>query len=284
MRKAILGVAIAGVVASVAILAQSQLSDNTVDDVTAAPSAQPEPNAPSAPSATDVATPETVAATAPRTADQRPVAPVPNTVMLPVSEQTNPSAAVLRRASTAYTNVKSLRADFVQKRDNPLLGSTTTSRGTIYQKQPDRFLMQFSDPAGDVIVSDGEHFWLYYPSADRRQVLRAPAAQGGAGGVDLQAQFLGDPLKRFTPTYHGTETLSGRNAHVITLVPRENVGYQSLKVWVDAKDAMVRRFVLTENNGLVQEFQLSNLAINPALSNDLFRFTPPADARIVDRP
>jgi outer membrane lipoprotein carrier protein len=282
MRKTILGVALAGVIASVAILAQSQLSDNTTDEVVAGPQVPQALPAPPAPSDTNVVF--VPAPVAPRAADERPVVPVPNIASAPAPEQTNPAAGVLRRASTAYTNVKSMRADFVQKRDNPLLGAATTSRGAIYQKRPDRFLMKFSEPAGDVIVSDGQYFWLYYPSADRRQVLRAPAAQGGAGGVDLQAQFLGDPLKRFTPTYHGTETLAGRNAHVITLVPRENVGYKSLKVWVDAKDSMVRRFVLTESNGLVQEFQLSNLQINPALSNDLFRFTPPADARIVERP
>lgn len=283
MRKAIVVVALAGVVASVAVLAQSQLADNKAEyEVagTSAPQVQPP-----APADTDVAASDPVAAAAPPNAVERLVTPVPNTVAVPAAtEQATPAAAVLRRASTAYTNVKSMRADFEQKRDNPLLGSTTTSRGTLYQKQPDRFLMRFSEPAGDVIVSDGQYFWLYYPSADRRQVLRAPAAQGGAGGVDLQAQFLGDPLKRFTATYHGTEVVAGRNAHVITLVPRENVGYNSLKVWVDAGDSMVRRFVLTESNGLVQEFQLSNLRLNLALSNDLFRFTPPADARIVERP
>jgi len=190
---------------------------------------------------------------------------------------------ILKRASVAYAKVQTLRADFVQKRDNPLLSSTTTSRGTIYQKRPDRFLMKFSQPAGDVIVSDGRYFWVYYPSADKRQVLRAAASEQGAGGVDLQAQFLGDPLRRFTNTFHGIEKVNGRDAYVLTLVPRSDMGYKRLKVWIDARDSLVRRFVLTENNDVVQDYTLSNLAINPVLSNDLFRFTPPADAKIIER-
>jgi outer membrane lipoprotein carrier protein len=190
---------------------------------------------------------------------------------------------ILTRASAAYKKVQSLRADFVQKRQNPLLGSNTTSRGKLYQKRPDRFLLKFTQPSGDVIVADGRYFWVYYPSADKRQVLRAAASQGAAGGVDLQAQFLGDPLHRFTYTFDGVEPVAGRKAYLMTLVPRTNAGYKSLKVWIDAKDYMARRFILTESNGVVQEFTLSNLSINPVLPNSLFHFTPPADARIVDR-
>ena len=301
MRRVILGVALAGVVASIAVLTQSQMSDkeggarNASDSAGRVLPAAPVDSSntlpdPLAEPQTAVPTPDGSSSTAPAPAPspesgERPKSAERPHVDLPVIEDDQSSgAAVLRRAATAYKNVSSMRADFVNKRDNPLLSSTSTYRGTLYQKRPDKFLMKFSDPAGDMIVSDGRYFWLYYPSADRRQVLRAPAQTGAAGGVDLQAQFLGDPLTRFTHTYHGQQSVGGRSTHVLTLVPRQNAGYKSLKVWIDAKDALVRRFVLTENNGLVQEFALSGLVVNPSLSNDLFVFKPPADARIIERP
>jgi outer membrane lipoprotein carrier protein len=194
------------------------------------------------------------------------------------------TAEILKRAAAAYSKVKSFRAEFVQKRENPLLGSTSTNRGSIYQKRPDRFLMKFTQPAGDVIVSDGRYFWVYYPSADKRQVLRAPASADASSGVDLFAQFVGDPERRFAATFHGIETANGRSAYVLTLVPRGDAQYKSLKVWLDTKDFMARHFILTEYNGVVQEFTLSNLRINPVLNNDLFRFMPPPNARIVEQP
>ncbi len=192
-------------------------------------------------------------------------------------------AAVLRRAAVAYSNVRSLRADFVQRRENPLLGSSTTSRGTLYQRSPDRFALRFTQPAGDLIIADGQYFWVYYPSVDKRQVIRAQASAGGAGAVDLKAQFIGNPVERFTHTYHGTEKMGGRTVHVLTLVPRQDAGYKSLKVWIDGMDSLVRRFIITEPTGAEVEFQLSNLSVNPNIGNDIFRFTPPADAVIVDR-
>jgi outer membrane lipoprotein carrier protein len=187
---------------------------------------------------------------------------------------------ILRATARRYEQVRSLQAEFVQQLHNPLLGQTTRSRGTLYQRQPDRFLMRFSDPEGDVIVSDGEFFWVYYPSVDARQVIRSPR---GPQGLDLHAQFIGDPVRRFAATSHGRESVHGRPAHVLTLVPREPMGYRSLKVWIDVADHLVRRFELVEENGNVRQFELHDVVANPSLPDRLFQFTPPAGAQVIQR-
>lgn len=191
--------------------------------------------------------------------------------------------AILERASAAYADVRSMQADFAMTMTNPLLRRTTNSRGTLYQRRPDRIALRFSEPAGDVIVSDGRYFWIYYPSVDERQVIRMPASQGASGGVDLQAQFVGDPTERFEATMHGTERVGDRDAYVLTLEPRGPAAYRTLKVWLDTRDYLARRFEITEENGAVRRFDLSSVRTNLTLSDATFRFTPPADAQIVDR-
>jgi len=201
----------------------------------------------------------------------------------PASEQQqDDGAAILRRAATAYADVRSMQADFVMQFNNPLLRQQTTSRGTIYQQRPDRIALRFTDPAGDVILSDGEYFYVYQPSVDAQQATRTPASPGAGGGVDLQAQFIGNPVERFEYTLHGTESVGGRDANVMTLVPRERAEYRSLKVWFDARDSIARRFEITEHNGSTRRFDLSNLRLNPTIPADVFRFTPPAGVRIVN--
>jgi outer membrane lipoprotein carrier protein len=204
-------------------------------------------------------------------------------VAAPAPQQPSDEGAdVLRRASAAYENVRSLRADFVMNFENPLLRQSTTSRGTIYQRQPDRIALRFSDPDGDVILSDGAHFWVYYPSVNAQQVIRSPASAGGESGVNLQAQFVGNPVERFQYELHGTEAVGGRTAHVLTLVPRQRAEYRSLKVWIDARDGLARRFEITEHNGSVRRFDLQNMQVNPTIQESVFRFTPPAGARVID--
>jgi outer membrane lipoprotein carrier protein len=200
----------------------------------------------------------------------------------PAQPAADEGATALRQASAAYESVRSLRADFVMSFDNPLLRETTTSRGTIYQRQPDRIAIRFSDPAGDVVLSDGQYFWVYYPSVNAQQVMRSPAAAGGETGVNLQAQFVGNPVERFRYDLHGTEAVAGRAARVLTLVPRQRAEYRSLKVWIDTRDGLVRRFELTEHNGNVRRFELQNLQTNPTISEAVFQFSPPPGARIID--
>jgi outer membrane lipoprotein carrier protein len=177
-----------------------------------------------------------------------------------------------------------MRAGFMMAVENPLLRTTTNSRGILYQKSPDRIKLEFTDPEGDLIVGDGTHFWVYYPSVDANQVIRAPAAQAGASGsVDLRAQFVGDPVTRFEFTLNGSESVEGRPASVLTLVPKQDMGYRQLKVWIDREDGLARKFDIVEHSGLTRHIQLSSLEINPALGDAEFRFTPPPGARIIER-
>jgi outer membrane lipoprotein carrier protein len=195
----------------------------------------------------------------------------------------NKAYALLDRAVATYQDVHSLRAEFTQELTNPLLGTRTESAGTMFQREPDGFLMRFSKPAGDVIVSDGQYFWIYYPSVDAKQVIRSPADVSGRPGVDLQAQFIGNPEQRFQATYDGTATLQGRNTDVLTLVPRTDAGYRSMKVWIDAQDHLVRQFEITDAQGVVRQIELRDIVVNPTLPDSLFQFTPPPGARIIDR-
>jgi outer membrane lipoprotein carrier protein len=257
---------------------------------TPADSAPPPETAPSAPNAIPTSAAEQPHAAQPpaqsggtSAARQDSPATPPATAPAQNEAQEDEGARILRAASAAYEPVRSLQADFTLRTSNPVLRSATTSRGTLYQRQPDRILLRFSEPQGDVIVGDGTYFWVYYPSTDAEQVLQAPASQAGSGGVDLKAQFVGDPVTRFRYTLQGEESVGGRTAHVLTLVPRTRADYTQLKVWVDTGDSLVRRFEITEHNGGVRRFDLENLRINPALADDLFRFTPPAGARVVRR-
>lgn len=198
------------------------------------------------------------------------------------SEPADPSAsAILRRAERTYAGVRSMQADFVQRVTVPLLDQTQRSRGTLFHRRPDRFLMRFSDPQGDVIVADGRHLWMYYPSADAKQVLRTTLAEAGST-VDLQQEFLSDTDRRFSVTHEGVETVGGRPADRLRLIPREPSQYLRVTIWVDREDSMVRRFEMVEQNESVRTLELSNLRPNVSLPDELFRFTPPAGAEVFD--
>jgi outer membrane lipoprotein carrier protein len=241
----------------------------------------PAPAQDAAPVAAETAATATGRDSAPATATAAPeLPPVP----AHASDTSDAGTRALARASGAYETLDALRADFTMELNNPLLRRTTTSRGRLAQRAPDRILLRFTEPDGDVIVGDGTYFWVFYPSVSPDQVTRAPAAQAGSGGVDLRAQFVGEPAERFDWTLEGTENVAGRPAHVLTLVPKEPAGYRSLRVWIDDEDGLVRRFRIEEHNGSMRTFELSSVEKNPTLPDSLFRFEPPEGVRIVAPP
>ncbi|MEX2582639.1 MAG: outer membrane lipoprotein carrier protein LolA [Gemmatimonadota bacterium] len=188
---------------------------------------------------------------------------------------------ILERAEQVYLAVRSMEADFTQRVYVPLLDDDISSRGRIYHRAPDRFLMRFTDPEGDLIVTDGQYAWMYYPSNDPGQVMRARLAEGGQQ-VDLQREFLSDATERYSATRTGSEQVGGRNTHALTLRPRGPSPYTQVRLWVDAETFLVRRFQITEANESVRTLEMSNLRTNVELSDALFSFTPPPGAQVIE--
>ncbi|HLL82879.1 MAG TPA: outer membrane lipoprotein chaperone LolA, partial [Longimicrobium sp.] len=189
---------------------------------------------------------------------------------------------ILRRTEARADAIRTLEADFVQSLRVPLLNQNQNSAGRLYQRKPDRFLMRFTQPAGDVMVADGRYFWLYYPSTDRTQVIRTSIAKGG-GAVDLQRQFIGNAAARFVATLNRGEVVDGHDTHALTLVPRQASPYKVLRIWVDKDDYTVRRFEMTEENESVRRVELRNIRVNGTIPDNTFRFTPPQGTQVFDQ-
>ncbi|HET7464397.1 MAG TPA: outer membrane lipoprotein chaperone LolA [Longimicrobium sp.] len=204
------------------------------------------------------------------------------TTAAPVRGGRQDANEILARVEQTAAGVRTLEADFVQTLHVPLLNTDRTSTGKLYQRKPDRFLMRFTEPAGDVMVADGRHFWIYYPSSDRTQVVRTSIAEGGEQ-ADFQRQFLSNATSRFVATLNGVETVAGRPTYALTLVPKRESPYKVIRIWVDRDDNLVRRFEMTEENDSVRRLELRNLKVNQPVSDALFTFTPPAGTQVIDQ-
>lgn len=190
--------------------------------------------------------------------------------------------AVLAKAADAYQEVRTIRSEFVQKIEIRALEREKAGRGVVYQKKPNFFLMKFEEPAGDLLVADGEYFWMYYPSAQPDQVVRT-AVNSTSEGATLGGQFLVNPTERYVAVYVGTEAVHGRSAHLLSLVPRFEAPYTLVRVWVDAEDYLVRKFEIHEENETIRTITLQNVQAGIDLPDDLFQFSPPPGVEVFTR-
>jgi outer membrane lipoprotein carrier protein len=113
--------------------------------------------------------------------------------------------AVMDRAVKAYASLNSVRAEFRQSITNPITGTNSTSRGVLLRKDPNLLSINFSDPKGDRIVSDGQSLWIYLPSSAPGQVIKTSArANNALAMVDPGGAFLSSPAARYTMSIQST--------------------------------------------------------------------------------
>lgn len=190
---------------------------------------------------------------------------------------------ILQSAADRYQAISGFCADFQQVVENDILRETTRSRGQICQADSDRFEMRFADAFdGDRVVADGEHLWIYLPSADPGQVFQG-AANGGGGQFDLHREFLSEPGRRYAPTLEGRDEVDGRETWVLLLEPMGPSPFLRARIWVDAADFMVRKLEITEDEGFVRMVELSALEVNPTIPPERFQFEPPSGVQVIRR-
>jgi outer membrane lipoprotein carrier protein len=198
--------------------------------------------------------------------------------------QAQDANAVIGRAAKVYRSVGSLKANFVQVIDNPMIDSAE-SQGTLIQAGPDKLSMRFTDPAGEAIVIDGQHVWVYTPSTVPGQVIRLAVPSGGpAYGYNLLAWFLDRPAERYKASYLRHERVNGRTADVIQLVPAvPDLPFEKAVIWLDQGSGLPQRLEIHEQSGATRTLNLSQVRVNEQVPARTFTFKVPSGVRVVDQ-
>ena len=191
---------------------------------------------------------------------------------------------IVGRSSRVYRSLSSLKADFVQVIDNPMIDSAE-SRGTLVQAGDDKLAMRFTDPPGEAIVIDGQHVWVYTPSTTPGQVIRMAVPSGGpVYGYNMLAWLLDRPAERYTAKYARADKLNGRSVDVVELVPAvPDLPFDRAIVWLDKEDGLPRRLEITEHSGATRTLTLSKMRVNQSVPDRTFTFEVPSGVRVVDQ-
>lgn len=186
----------------------------------------------------------------------------------------------LQRAQRLYAVMQTLRADFTQTIENPMLGGPETTTGTLWLAPPNRFAMRFTN--GDRLVADGEYFWAWTPSTVDDQVIRQPIQRGGALSPNLFGQFVDDPAGRYLIEPRGPDTVGGRAVEIIRLTPRDEAraGFRRADLAIDAL-GMIRRVALVESTGQRRTLVFGEITMGTPVPPDEVRFTVPRGVRVV---
>lgn len=151
-----------------------------------------------------------------------------------------------------------------------------SSKGTFYLKRPGRFRWTYDEPAGQLVIADGDRVWLY--DAELEQVshqsqeaaLRGTPALllSGSGPVESHFEVVG---------------LGSRNGlEWVELLPRGEES-EIVKVLVAFRGEQLDRLEMIDNFGQITRFHFADIRRNPDLDPALFRFRPPPGIDMLER-
>ncbi len=179
-------------------------------------------------------------------------------------------------AHSAHASLGRLKAAFAQRIENPLLGRTREGRGTWYQAGPNRFRMDFDEPAGDIYVADGSCLWLYEPSLHDQVVVSRLEEGAEIGSVDILGRLLSQARTSYDAVDEGTGEVGGVETRIVSLTPRElPARYVEVRLWIGVSDRYVRRFRIREENRTLRTVTLTPLEPEARIDPALFEYAPP---------
>ncbi|HEX7081956.1 MAG TPA: outer membrane lipoprotein chaperone LolA [Gammaproteobacteria bacterium] len=178
---------------------------------------------------------------------------------------------------TFLDEVRSLQADFVQQLHGADGRLMQTSSGSLALSRPGRFRWHYEQPFDQLVVADGKNLWIY--DVELEQVTVTPLDDDVAStpamllsgdravrdGFDVVERFERDGLEwvRLAPNLQGTDFMS---------------------VLIGFRDTTPQRLELVDGLNQTTEIELSNVAVNPELDEDLFEFDPPRRVDVIGTP
>lgn len=195
---------------------------------------------------------------------------------------------VAKAMQAKFKALKAYQADFSLSIKD--MGKTRTSAGVATYGEGGKLNFTFSQPAGDLIVSNGQTLYVYV--ARLRAVGRQPLKTKDKEGKSLYsagtAEGLGNLFRRYHYRFDKPEQpreIDGNRFFVLELKEKEITGgYDKITLYVEPETYLIRRMQASSPSGRSVELTFSNIKLNPEIDAKLFQFKEPENAKIVDNP
>lgn len=185
---------------------------------------------------------------------------------------------ILDEVEKVYT-AAGFSADFIQVSTIKAMEITDSAAGKLSVKYPGKMRWVYQTPEEQIIVSDGEHLWIYRPQDN--QVLRGQAATFFGDGKG--AGFLSD-IRKIRDDFSITlEDIRFGESYSLVMVPRQKTwDLVRINLLVSKQDYHITQVYTYNAYEDVTRIEFSNLVFNGAMEPSLFEFKIPANVDILE--
>ena len=172
----------------------------------------------------------------------------------------------IKAANAAYTTIT---ARFTQDKFMPIFEESIRSEGNYHYSKPDKLSMAYTDPAGDLMLINGDNFTMI--AAGRKQVTTAKNAKMCDMRTILASCMEGD-VRRMPATGITCETTASQYVVTATLpTGKENKsGIVRVVASYDKADGSIATLYTEEADGTSNTYTLTDKRLNEEIDETTF--------------
>ena len=171
-------------------------------------------------------------------------------------------------------------------------GRVKNMSGQLFYQKPGKIRYEFSQPTGNLIVSDGRIMWFYIRRLNAVGKQELTLKKQNASNRDV---FTADPtsgLKRLFRKYHyrfdtpeQPRKFDDGTFFVLDMEQREKIGgYEKIRLFVDSQTYLVHRAEASDGYGKQTSISFSDINTSRKLEGKLFQYQPDDGVRVVLNP
>mgnify|MGYP001600631999 CR=1 FL=1 len=184
-------------------------------------------------------------------------------------------AGAIEKLNTFIAATHSAQANFTQEVLDQNGKRIQSASGVMQFQRPGKFRWTYQKPYEQIIVGDGEKFWLYDVDLNQVTVKKLDAALGSSPAALLSGS---NEIERgFTLTEDGSHD----GLDWLQAIPRaQDSGFEKIRMAFNAQAELVI-MELNDTFGHKTVLKFSAMQRNPKLSERQFQFTPPKGADVL---
>ena len=191
---------------------------------------------------------------------------------------------IVSKVQKRFGKVETYQANFNITAEK--LGKKNIQKGVIKYKDSGKLLIEFYQPYGQKIISDGKSMWVYIPSMNvvAEQDLMNDAGIFSAASETGLKQLFRKYHYRFASKNQPQRMKDGDMKYTLLLRQKEKKsGYRKIKLWI-SEDFFIEKASGETSTGKKVDIVFSKIQTDVDLPNGIFKFDIPPHARVIRNP
>ncbi|MFN3605152.1 MAG: LolA family protein [Leptonema sp. (in: bacteria)] len=193
---------------------------------------------------------------------------------------------VARKVIEKYESFDNFKAEFI------IYSKNKTMKGISYYQKPGKVRFEFSQPYGDLMISDGKILWIVIASQKLvgKQDLKLNVKN--EENKPIFAVMPGSGIRHLFTKYHykfddiqQPKIINNKKYYVMDLEQKVKIGgYKNLRLFINAENYFIEKANAEGSFGIQTTIEFFNIKINTEMEGKLFQFQPPENYRMVLNP